>query len=348
MALDSLTNSSHHELPAGTSLLNGAYRITGTLSRGGFGIIYLAKDALERMVVLKEFPTGLCVRDGATVKPTRAGIGSRFDLVLRCFLNEAQVLAMLSHPSIVRVHQVFEENGTTYAAMDHLPGTDLLEVIETQPRRLQPAEIITLARKLIGTVGHLHRSGLLHCDISPDNVILTPAGEPVLIDFGAARAVAPLAGQTYVGPRVAKDGYSPPEQYLPGANLGRSSDLYALAASLHHLISGALPEPAERRLAARNAGRADPCVALAKLRPDGGTMARAGFPAGFLESIDRAMAVEPAARFASADDWLAALTPRVVRPEKPVILLRRSAIRTAPMQSMAAGHPVRAEQPAGV
>lgn len=347
MALDSLTDTTvepvcGQELRPGTALLSGDYRVIGTLSSGGFGIIYLAKDALDRVVVLKEcFPSSLCHRDGAMVRPLSPETSTRFDVVLNCFRNEAQVLAMLSHPNIVRVHHVFEDNGTAYMAMDRLHGTDLLDVIEHKTRSFTPAEVVDIARKLIGTVGHLHRNGLVHADLSPDNIVLTPAGEPVLIDFGASRAITPQPGQTYAGPRVVKDGYSPQEQYLSGARLDRTSDLYALAASLYHLITGALPPNADLRLAALEARRTDPCTPLA------GSFA--GYPTGFLESIDRAMAILPSARFARAEDWLAALTPQTVRlavrPEKPVLLIRRAVQPIRPVLPRAA---LRVEHPLGV
>jgi len=334
MALDSLTHTICETaygpvLPPGTVLLNGEYQITGTLNGGGFGIIYLAKDASDRVVVLKEcFPTALCCREGAVVRPLGPDCRAQFDIVLRCFKNEAQVLAMLSHPNVVRVHQVFEENGTAYTAMDRLQGRDLLDVVEHQNRSFAPAEVVDLARKLIGTVGHVHRNGLLHCDISPDNVILSSSGEPVLIDFGAARPIVPEPGQAYIGPRVVKDGYSPQEQYLPGAKLDRSSDLYALAASVYHLISWVQPANADLRLGALQDGIPDPCQPLA------GSVA--GYPVGFLESIDKAMAVLPDARFATAEDWFAAITPRTARPEKPVILIRRALTAPDRMQPVMA------------
>lgn len=345
MALDRLCTrveaTRNQGLLPGSTLLNGTYVITATLNSGGFGMIYLAKDALDQVVVLKEcFPTTFCYRDGLAVMPRGQDESARFDVIRRCFRNEAKVLATLAHPNIVRAHRVFEDNGTDYMALDRLHGTDLLDLMDAGTRSFSSGEVIDLAQKLIGAVGYLHRIGLLHCDISPDNIVLTPSGEPVLIDFGAARAVVPQPGQAYVGPRVVKDGYSPPEQYLPCASLGPSSDLYAVAASLYHLISGTLPESADLRLAASNNGKPDPC------RPLAGSIA--GFPAGFLESIDKAMKVVASERFASAADWLCALAPRPAGQEKPVLLVRRSVKKVTPLQaSMASSNPGRIEQAIG-
>jgi len=319
MALDSVTDMYAKavcgpELPAGTSLLDGANRITGMLNSGGFGIIYSARDSRGQTVVLKEcFPATLCRRDGTSVCPQSADKHDRFAAVLAAFVTEARVLTGLAYPGIVRAHRLFHANGTAYLAMDHLPGRDILDILDQRARSFAPAEIVTLARKLIATVGHLHSKGLVHCDIALDNIILTQRDGPVLIDFGAVRPAVAQPDQAFCGPRVVKDGYSPPEQYMPGAPLGPASDLYALAASLYHLISGVLPANGDARLAARDQNQADPCAPLA------GTIA--GYPAGFLASIDRAMAVHPDDRIASAGAWLSLVQPR---PEKPVLLLRRS------------------------
>lgn len=327
MAFDCTTDLALHTpdvdgLRPETSLLNGAYRVTETLSSGGFGLVYLAKDALDRTVVLKEcFPATLSRRDGTMVVPVASDDCPRFAAVQRCFQTEGQILARLDHPNIVRLRKLFRENGTGYMAMDRLHGTDLLDLIEHKTRVLSPSDIVGIARKLIATLGYLHQQGILHCDVATDNVVLSPSNEPVLIDFGAARPVTPEPGRAYAGPRVVKDGYSPPEQYLTNAVMDVTGDLYALAASLYHLISGTLPASGDQRLAALEAGDLDPCAPLAG--------AFLGYPAGFLAAIDTAMSITPSARFHSAEQWLAAQhlptkTLPTLRLDRPVLLLRRS------------------------
>lgn len=306
------------ELAPDTRLLNGEYRIIRSLNGGGFGIIYLARNSLGRDVVIKEcFPAAICRREGSEVKPRTPESLAWLEQVRACFLNEAHMLSMLPHPNIVQLHQVFLENGTAYLALDHIAGRDLLDMLEDGAARLSQGQIVAVARKLIAAVGCIHGKGLLHCDISPDNIFVTPDVEPVLIDFGAARTQATAARRSYGGPRVVKDGYSPQEQYQPDGLLDQTSDLYALGASLYHLIAGSVPPGAQDRMAAFAAARPDPCRPLAASVPD--------YPRGFLESIDRAMALLPAARHRSAQDWLAALSPAQPAAERPVVLVRRAA-----------------------
>jgi hypothetical protein len=200
-------------------------------------------------------------------------------------------------------------------AMDYIRGHDLLEIIEENRAELTPDLIVRMTAKLISAVGYIHDNQLLHCDISPDNIFVTPGGEPILIDFGAARRTAAGAVEKYSGLSVVKDGYSPHELYTAGGNSGRWSDFYALAASLYHAIAGVAPPNCQSRLAALAEKRADPCKPLA------GTVE--GYPKGFLEAIDRAMAIMPAARFQAAADWLKAIPQPEVRSDRKVVLVRR-------------------------
>jgi hypothetical protein len=171
----------------------------------------------------------------------------------------------------------------------------------------------------------------------PDNIFITPEGEPILIDFGAARRRAAGETQKYSGLSVVKDGYSPHELYVAGVNSGPWSDIYSLAASLYHAIAGRAPENCQARLAALAEKRPDPC------RPLAGRIA--GYPAGFLESIDRAMAVIPAGRFQTAADWQGAL-PQPEPKDRKVVLLRRLVpsdppVQTPPAVPVQPSHPVR-------
>ncbi|MBA4325790.1 MAG: hypothetical protein C0426_12325 [Rhodobacter sp.] len=275
------------ELLPGTSLFHGQYRILRYINSGGFGITYLAKDSLDREVVIKEcFSSTFCRRTQTRVRARSLSTRDHMQRIVKSFLNEARSLAGLKHPNIVGVHQVFEDNDTAYMAMDHIRGHDLLEIVDEKKATLAPDQIVTIAGKLVSAIGYIHGRGLLHCDISPDNIFVTPDGEPILIDFGAARRSAAGEAQKYSGLSVVKDGYSPHELYAAGGNSGPWSDIYSLAASLYHAITGSAPENCQSRLSAKAEKRPDPC------RPLAGRVA--GYPAGFLESIDRAMAVIPA------------------------------------------------------
>ena len=125
--------------------------------------------------------------------------------------------------------------------LDFIEGSDLLDVIEGKAKRPEPAQIEVIFSKMLDAIGSIHELDMLHRDISPDNILLTPELEPVLIDFGAAREDIDQEDRALSEMRVIKDGYSPQEFYVAGAEQGPSSDLYALAATIYHLITGELP-----------------------------------------------------------------------------------------------------------
>jgi serine/threonine protein kinase len=313
---DTLNRSTYSdELLPGASLFHGQYRIIRFINSGGFGITYLAKDSLDRDVVIKEcFSSTFCRRTESRVRARSVSTRDQMQRIVKSFLNEARSLASLKHPNIVGVHQVFEDNDTAYMAMDYIRGHDLLEIVDEKKGTLSPDQIVAMAAKLVSAIGYIHGRGLLHCDISPDNIFMNQDGEPILIDFGAARRSAAGETQKYSGLSVVKDGYSPQELYAASGNSGPWSDIYSLAASLYHAIAGRAPENCQARLAAMAEKRSDPC------RPLTGRIA--GYPAGFLESIDRAMAVMPSARFQAAAEWQRAL-PQPEPKDRKVVLLRR-------------------------
>ncbi|GAB4389020.1 serine/threonine-protein kinase [Albidovulum sp.] len=285
------------ELPPGTTLLHGQYRITRFLNNGGFGITYLAKDSLDRDVVIKEcFADAFCRRTNTIVSARSRAHQNELKSIIRHFIQEARALARLKHPNIVGVHQVFEDNDTAYMAIDFVDGKDLLDIVEDPRSRLTPEQIVEITRKLLSAIGYVHEHGLLHRDISPDNILVDKRGEPVLIDFGAAREHSTAPGRKHSALRVVKDGYSPQEFYIAGSEQGPWSDLYALAASLYHAIRGEAPVSGQARLAAIAEQRPDPYVPLAGAVP--------GYPPGFLEAIDKAMSTRPSARLQSAAEWL--------------------------------------------
>jgi serine/threonine protein kinase len=304
------------ELLPGTSLSFGQYEITRFINSGGFGITYLAKDSLDRDIVIKEcFSSTFCRRTQTKVRPSSQNTQGHMQKIVKSFLYEARSLARLSHPNIVGVHQVFEENDTAYMAMDYVKGYDLLEIIDEKKAHLGPKQIVAIATSLISAIGYVHDHGLLHCDISPDNILVRHSGEPVLIDFGAARKTEVGVAQKYSGLSVVKDGYSPHELYAAGGNSGPWSDIYSLAASLYHAITGVAPVNCQTRLAALAGKKPDPCLPLAGSVP--------GYPPGFLESIDKAMAVLPAKRFQTAAEWLQVRSKPQDADDKKVVLLRR-------------------------
>ncbi|WP_170439744.1 serine/threonine-protein kinase [Ruegeria arenilitoris] len=284
-------------LQPGAKLLRGQYEILRFLSNGGFGITYLARDSLERDVVIKEcYPGALCRRNGDLVEPNDPAFKDDLRAIIDLFIQEARNHARLVHPNIVDVHQVFEDNDTAYIAMDLIRGCDLLDYIEDPKTETGPDFIVQVTEKMLSAVSFIHQSGMLHRDISPDNILIDENGEPILIDFGAAREQAANQSAALLTLRVIKDGYSPHEFYVRGAEQGPSSDLYVLAATLYHAISGERPIDGQSRLNAFNNGQKDPYQPL--------TGRFQGYPDGFLEAIDKAMEVHATDRLQSALDWL--------------------------------------------
>ncbi|MDH3265151.1 MAG: serine/threonine protein kinase, partial [Paracoccaceae bacterium] len=300
------------ELKPGTKLLQGQYTIVKFINAGGFGITYLAKNSLEREVVIKEcFPGSFCRRSQGTVAARSRSHEAEFAQIVKLFVQEAKSLSRLIHPNIVGVHQVFEDNATAYMAIDYIQGRDLLDIIEHDRLLLKPQVVVMMLKKLLGAVAFIHDNGMLHRDISPDNILISRAGDPILIDFGAARQQATrIGGKALSALRVVKDGYSPQEFYVSGTQQSPSSDLYALAATFYHLISGEAPPNSQARLVAIAENDEDPYLPLAGRFE--------GYPQGFLEAIDDAVSVLPKDRIQTAREWLDRIAQR---PELKVVPL---------------------------
>lgn len=219
-----------------TLLHNGKYRIEKVLGQGGFGITYKATQTqLGMTVVLKEyFPTGARRQDNQVIVPTEAKAAEQE------FLEEGRILARLSHPGIVRVLDFFEEWNTSYIVMDFVDGVPLSK------RGVMPeTEVLEVARQVGEALLVVHSSNLLHQDLKPDNLMQTPQGRIVLIDFGAARTFQ--ANKTGNYDLMVTPGYAPLEQYGSQVRRGPYTDIYALSATLYHLLSGQVPPPAVDR-----------------------------------------------------------------------------------------------------
>lgn len=296
------------ELKPGTKLLHGQYTIDAFLNSGGFGITYLARDSLDRLVVIKEcFPGSLCRRSASRVGARSRAHQSEFNSVVKRFVQEARSLAKLEHPNIVGVHQVFEDNDTAYMALDYIDGFDLLESIEGGASQLSPEMVTRVLRKLLSAVEFIHDSNILHRDISPDNILIDKdTGEPLLIDFGAAREEISNVNRVLSALHVVKDGYSPQEFYIQGSKQGPSSDLYALGATFYHIIANEIPPGSQTRLAALAENEKDPYKPLAnnaKYNKD--------YDALFLSALDKALNVFPKDRIQSANEWMELISSEV-------------------------------------
>ncbi len=223
------------------------YRIERVLGAGGFGITYLATDSeFGRAVALKEYlPSGFAGRvDGTTVRPLGPNMREDFEWGLASFREEGATLAGFHHQNIVTVFRLFEAHRTAYLAMRYVEGESLEELLGRRP--LGETEIRAILDPLLDGLEQVHEAGFLHRDIKPANIVLGKKGEPVLIDFGAARQA--LGDRTMTHTAIVSTGYSPPEQYGSRGRRGPATDIYALAATLYRCVTGRRPPDATDRL----------------------------------------------------------------------------------------------------
>ncbi|MBC8056034.1 MAG: serine/threonine protein kinase, partial [Rhizobiales bacterium] len=238
----------HDALPAGTRF--GEFEIIRVLGVGGFGIVYLAQDhSLERLVALKEYmPAALAARGAGAMVTVRSGsFAETYALGLRSFVNESRLLARFDHPSLVKVYRFWEDNGTAYMVMPYLQGRTLRDARRAMGQAPDEAWIRSMLAPVLDALEQLHREGVFHRDIAPDNILLPPEGAPILLDFGAARRV--ISDRTQSLTAILKPSYAPIEQYAEMAAMrqGPWTDLYALGAVLHYLLFGVPPAPATAR-----------------------------------------------------------------------------------------------------
>lgn len=284
-------------LKPGTELLHGQFRIEKFLNAGGFGMTYLARDSLDRIVVIKEcFPSSMCCRNNGNVMARSRQHQAEFDAVVKHFGAEARRLSKLQHNNIVGIHQVFEDNLTAYMALDFVRGRDLLDTIEDPKMKLHPRDVKGILLRCLEAVHYIHTNDVLHRDISPDNILIDGKGNPVLIDFGAAKEEATRASRALSALHVVKDGYSPHEFYIAGSTQDASSDLYSLGATFYHVLTGEAPPDSQARVSAIAADRPDP------YRPVTGNFPQ--FEDSFLHAIDKALSVFPPDRIQTAREWI--------------------------------------------
>jgi len=285
-------------------LLDDRYEIVSVLGQGGFGITYLAKSIkLEHQVVIKEFlPQNMAVRDQShyTVTPYSQG-DSLYSHLLKRFVEEARLLANLRHPNIVKVVDFLEANETAYFIMDYEEGETLEDYLERN-QTLNEQDILSIMMPILEGTKYVHSKGVLHRDIAPDNIYLKTNGMPMLIDFGAARNA--IAQQSQVLSAIAKDGYSPPEQYTPNTEQNASTDIYALGAVMYRMITGNKPANAAQRQMALLKGDTDPIGNIVQSHKD-------KYSKTLLQAIVQALDIQQEKRLQSIEEFQKAIAEGV-------------------------------------
>ncbi len=218
-------------------LLQARYRVAALLGQGGMGAVYRAWDTrLDVPVALKEMTSqpGL---DAATLAQLR-----------QQFQQEAVVVARLVHPHLVRVTDFFEEGDNVYLVMNFVAGESLADLIR-RVGAVPEEQVLTWAASLLDALAYCHSQGVIHRDIKPQNVIIQPNGQPVLVDFGLVKLWNPQEARTRTAMRgLGTPEYAPPEQYDTGGHTDPRSDLYSLAATLYHALTGQVPPTATQRI----------------------------------------------------------------------------------------------------
>ena len=230
-------------LPLGT-VLAGQYEIDGILGQGGFGITYKALDRMNgKVVAIKEyFPDTMATRlPGQSQITTYPGDrGENFVYGKQCFLQEAETLAQfIGNENIVRIHSYFEEYGTAYFVMDYIEGTSLDEYVRQHGGKLGFDETAKLLIPVMDALGAVHGKGIVHRDVSPDNIYITKEGGVKLIDFGAARQS--LGDKSQSLDVILKHGFAPKEQYMRRGRQGPYTEVYALGATFYYVLTGKRP-----------------------------------------------------------------------------------------------------------
>ncbi len=237
------------ELLPGT-LLKDQYLVGRALGHGGFGITYLGWDTnLKLKVALKEyFPSQWASRQagssGVSVHSQEAA--QHFKDGLEKFLDEGRTLARFHQvPGIVSVLNFFRENHTGYLVMSFVEGITLKQYLEKQGGKISAEAAVRVLLPVMDALAQVHEAGVLHRDISPDNIYITHSGQVKLLDFGAARMA--LGEEQKSLSVIYKPGFAPPEQYMSQGKQGRWTDVYALAATLYQAITGITPSQSVER-----------------------------------------------------------------------------------------------------
>ncbi len=277
------------------TILREQYLIGKSLGNGGFGITYLAWDiGLQTRLAVKEYmPAGVATRtDRIKAMPLSDTAKEEYEWGLERFLEEARVLKKSNHPNIVTVDTVFRDNGTAYLVMEYLEGLNFAEFLRRRGGTIPFAEALQIMSPVMDALTAVHALGIVHRDVSPENIFIPKIGKVKLIDFGAARNA--LSHKSRNLSAILKGGYAPKEQYRASGKQGPWTDVYATAATLYRAITGKVSVPSLDRQAE------DTLEWPSKLG--------AAIPPSAESALMRAMEVRAENRFQSMEEFKSALT----------------------------------------
>lgn len=249
-------DNERHQLPVGTVLAD-KYIVGRVLGQGGFGITYLGLECnLNLLVCIKEFfPHNTVNRDSAQsrfINVNTQTMESNFASARERFIREAKSLAKFRDvPQIVSIYELFQTNNTAYMVMEFVSGNDMVKYLRERGGRLPMDQVLYLLEPIMQALTQVHDAGLIHRDISPDNIMIQPSGHAKLLDFGAARNVDNPDMEkmlTHSTEAIIKNGFAPMEQYATRGSLGPWTDVYAMSATIYYCVTGQLLENAPTRM----------------------------------------------------------------------------------------------------
>lgn len=268
---------------ADIALLKDRYQIEETLGKGGMAIVYRARDlTLERTIAIK-----VLRQDYSADQSFREH-----------FRQEAKAAANLSHPNIVTVHDFGFDAERLFIIMEYVPGEDLKQMLE-ENGQFGVEETISLMSQACAGVGYAHRAGLVHCDIKPQNLLITPEKRLKVLDFGIARALASIHPEEKAEVVWGSPHYFSPEQ-AAGKAPSPASDVYSLGVIMYEMLTGQLPFTAPSSTELARMHREEPPPSPRQINPE--------IPVDLEQVLFKVLSKEPAARYRTADQFGRVLT----------------------------------------
>lgn len=278
------------------TILADKYLIGRVLGQGGFGITYLAWDLLlDRKLAIKEhYPREICTRgrDEHTVQPLTHRLDDEYRYGLKKFVEEGRAMACFyDHPGIVLLLDFFEANGTAYIVMAYVAGLTFKQYLQNHGGKVGFGPALDIITPVMDALREVHRMGMLHRDVSPDNIYINEKKQVKILDFGSTRYAVREFSQV---PAV-KPGYSPIEQYGQAGKQGTWTDVYATAATMYRAITGQVPPDAPDRL------KTDPLISPSRMGIE--------IPPASEKALLKALSVQAKDRFQTMDHFWNALVP---------------------------------------